>query len=218
MFLFELVCGLLLDFGVFSGFREMEKGFLNNNSASKGLNTAGKSGTNVSSSSSLADQTKLNTVVTMDVDTSAVVANEGPIITDWTTDDGDVNFDTRVDTSAHDTSVHNTDASTSPKVTKSSFANVVNATRSVQIVNFRALVNEDRVDNHDTMLPMAAMKKVLTRYDNTLVGYFLGKTIAFPLVKNYVTNTWGKFGLQKLMKNGDGVYLFKFATKEEGVD
>jgi hypothetical protein len=102
-------------------------------------------------------------------------------------------------------------------VTNSSFANVVNATRNVRIVNFRALVSEDRVDNHDTMLPMAAMKKVLSRYDNTLAGYFLGKTIAFPLVQNYVTNTWGKFGLQKLMKNSDGVYLFKFATKE-GVD
>jgi hypothetical protein len=153
----------------------------------------------------------------MDVDTCPVVANEGPIITDWTADDGDVNLVTLVDMSAHDTFVRNTDASTSPKVTNSSFANVVNATRNVQIVNFRALIIEDRVDNHDTMLPMAAMKKVLSRYDNTLVGYFLGKTFAFPLVQKYVTNTWEKFGLQKVMKNGDGVYLFKFATKE-GVD
>ena len=67
-------------------------------------------------------------------------------------------------------------------------------------VNFRALVNEDRVDNHDTMLPMAAINKVLSRYDNTLVGYFLVKTIVFSLVQNFVTNSWGKFGFQKLMK------------------
>ncbi|PWA56588.1 hypothetical protein CTI12_AA421110 [Artemisia annua] len=61
--------------------------------------------------------------------------------------------------------MRNTDASTSPKVTNSSFANVVNATRNVQIVNFRALINEDRVDNHDTMLPMAAMKKLFVYFE-----------------------------------------------------
>lgn len=157
--------------------------------------------------------------------------NQGPIITEWTSDDGDVNLNTRVDNATsktHSANTTNGDGSVKsnehvglglvPKVdSPTSFANVINATRMVPKVNFRALVNEDRVANHDTMLPMAAMKKVLSRYDNTLVGYFLGKTIAFPLVQNYVTNTWGKFGLQKLMKNDDGVFLFKFATKE-GMD
>ncbi|PWA50467.1 glycosyl hydrolases family 31 protein [Artemisia annua] len=42
-----------------------------------------------------------------------------------------------------------------------SFANIINATRMVPKVNFRALINENRVDNHYTMLPMAAMKKFL---------------------------------------------------------
>ncbi|GKD43560.1 putative reverse transcriptase domain, reverse transcriptase zinc-binding domain protein [Tanacetum coccineum] len=37
--------------------------------------------------------------------------------------------------------------------------------------------------------------------------------LAFPIVQNYVKNTWGIFGLQKLMRNDDGVFLFKFATK-----
>ena len=61
------------------------------------------------------------------------------------------------------------------------------------------------------------MESVLGRYENTLVGFFVGKTIAFPIVQNHVTNTWGKFGLKKLMKNDAGVFLFNFDSKE-GVD
>ncbi|GJY69652.1 reverse transcriptase domain-containing protein [Tanacetum coccineum] len=38
--------------------------------------------------------------------------------------------------------------------------------------------------------------------------------LAFTIVQNYVNNTWAKFGLQKLMKNDDGVFLFKFASKD----
>nr|GEV93826.1 hypothetical protein [Tanacetum cinerariifolium] len=55
---------------------------------------------------------------------------------------------------------------------------------------------------------------VKCKCDNTLVGYFLGKNIAFSLVKNYVNNKWSKFGLTDLMKTDDGVFLFKFASKE----
>ncbi|GJX44062.1 mutator type transposase [Tanacetum coccineum] len=38
------------------------------------------------------------------------------------------------------------------------------------------------------------------------------KSLAFPVVQSYVNNIWGKFGLQKPMKNDDGVYLFKFSS------
>ncbi|GJW36235.1 reverse transcriptase domain-containing protein [Tanacetum coccineum] len=51
------------------------------------------------------------------------------------------------------------------------------------------------------------------RYDNSLVGFFVGKNLAFPVVQNYVNNVWSKFGLEKLMKSDDGVYLFKFSSK-----
>lgn len=95
-----------------------------------------------------------------------------------------------------------------------SFANVVTPECVIRKVNFRPFVNETHIDNHDTVLPKAAMEGVLNRYDNNLVGFFVGKNIAFPLVQNYVTNTWGKFGLKKLMKNDDGVFLFKFDSKE----
>nr|GEV35056.1 hypothetical protein [Tanacetum cinerariifolium] len=79
--------------------------------------------------------------------------------------------------------------------------------------NFRILMSEERIENHDIVLPKAAIDKVINRYENSLVGFFVGKSVAFPIVQNYVKNTWGQFGLEKLMKSDDGVFLFKFGSK-----
>ncbi|GJX03255.1 reverse transcriptase domain, reverse transcriptase zinc-binding domain protein [Tanacetum coccineum] len=80
-------------------------------------------------------------------------------------------------------------------------------------INFRSFLNEEKVESSDCVLPRGVADVVKIRYENTLVGYFLGKNLAFKLVQNYVNNTWSKFGFQKLMKTDDGVYLFKFSTK-----
>nr|GEV07164.1 hypothetical protein [Tanacetum cinerariifolium] len=84
-------------------------------------------------------------------------------------------------------------------------------------INFRTLICEEQLSNHDTVLPKAAKERVMLRYANTLVGYFVGKSLAFQLVQNYVNNTWAKFSLSKLMKTDNGVFLFKFYTKR-GMD
>ncbi|GJU70778.1 zinc finger, CCHC-type containing protein [Tanacetum coccineum] len=80
-----------------------------------------------------------------------------------------------------------------------------------KMLNFRSLVNEEKVDNADFVLPRDAMVKVKRNFENSLVGYFIGKILAFQIVQNYVTNTWSKFGFEKVMKNDDGIFLFKFA-------
>ncbi|GJZ71296.1 hypothetical protein Tco_0635147 [Tanacetum coccineum] len=80
-------------------------------------------------------------------------------------------------------------------------------------LNFWSFVNEEKVENYDIVLPRDAIDKVKNKYENSLVGYFIGKSLAFPIVQNYVNNTWGKFGLQKLMRNDDGIFLFKFSDK-----
>ncbi|GJY80087.1 hypothetical protein Tco_0492838 [Tanacetum coccineum] len=95
-----------------------------------------------------------------------------------------------------------------------SFASILNSEQVNKKVNFRSFVNEERMENSYTVLPKAAMESVKNRYVNSLVGYFVGKSLAFPVVRNYVNNTWGKFGLQKVMRNDDGVFMFKFASKE----
>ncbi|GJZ02490.1 reverse transcriptase domain-containing protein [Tanacetum coccineum] len=92
-----------------------------------------------------------------------------------------------------------------------SFANLFNDMGGVMDSNKASALK--KVENSDIVLPRDAIDKVKNKYENSLVGYFIGKSLAFPIVQNYVNNTWGKFGLQKLMRNDDGIFLFKFADK-----
>ncbi|GKD81476.1 hypothetical protein Tco_1348315, partial [Tanacetum coccineum] len=103
---------------------------------------------------------------------------------------------------------------------KPSFATVVNGAievRSTPKLNFRAMVNPDKVEHSDFILPIAAINAVKHKFDNTLVGFFVGKKVAFLLVKNYVMNTWNKFGFEKAMCDDDGVFYFKF-TSSNGLE
>ncbi|GKA34484.1 reverse transcriptase domain-containing protein [Tanacetum coccineum] len=95
--------------------------------------------------------------------------------------------------------------------TKGSFASMVQPVEKK--LNFRAFVNDIKASDYDCVLPQVAMEKVKGRYENSIVGYFLGKDIAFQVVQNYVTNTWSKFGFQKITRTDEGVYLFKFTSK-----
>ncbi|GKA52832.1 retrovirus-related pol polyprotein from transposon TNT 1-94 [Tanacetum coccineum] len=59
-----------------------------------------------------------------------------------------------------------------------SFANLFNADCSKQKVNFRSLVNEEKVETFDTVLPMAAMDKVKHKFEKLMKtddGVFLFK-------------------------------------------
>ncbi|GJW25656.1 zinc knuckle CX2CX4HX4C containing protein [Tanacetum coccineum] len=62
-------------------------------------------------------------------------------------------------------------------------------------------------------IPMVAVEEVSSRFSNTLYGYFIGKRLAFPLVENYVKNTWAKFGLKRTQLHED-FFMFQFNTKE----
>ncbi|GJU81522.1 ribonuclease H-like domain-containing protein [Tanacetum coccineum] len=128
----------------------------------------------------------------------------------------------------------------SPLMKKGSYASVVHTSEQITSTNedsnsgvqsgdthsmpvvakkiyFRSLVNEEKVENADIVLPMSAIEKVKNRFANTLVGFFVGKTMAIHIVQNYIKNTWEQFGFKNLMKNDDGVFLFKFDSKE-GLD
>ncbi|GJR37696.1 retrovirus-related pol polyprotein from transposon TNT 1-94 [Tanacetum coccineum] len=98
-----------------------------------------------------------------------------------------------------------------------SFANVVSASTPKSKLNFRTQFNEDKVEETDFVLPLAAVEVVKHKFDNTLVGFFVGQKVAFPLVKNYIMNTWSKFGVQKVMRDDEGVYYYKFDSPN-GVD
>ncbi|GJU01387.1 hypothetical protein Tco_1111725 [Tanacetum coccineum] len=54
---------------------------------------------------------------------------------------------------------------------------------------------------------------VSARFANTLYGYFIGDRLAFPLVENYVNNTWAKYGLKRIQLH-ENFFMFQFNTKE----
>ncbi|GJY07577.1 nucleotide-binding alpha-beta plait domain-containing protein [Tanacetum coccineum] len=80
-----------------------------------------------------------------------------------------------------------------------SFANLLNADCSHKKVHFRSFVNEEKVEDYDTVLPRYAIDKVKNKYENSLVGYFIGKSLVFlgwnkylnrvPLILNKWTPT-----------------------------
>nr|GEY95170.1 hypothetical protein [Tanacetum cinerariifolium] len=45
---------------------------------------------------------------------------------------------------------------------------------------------------------LSQIENVNARFVNTLYGYFIGDRLAFPLVENYVKNTWAKYGLKRI--------------------
>ncbi|XP_071699756.1 uncharacterized protein [Rutidosis leptorrhynchoides] len=100
-----------------------------------------------------------------------------------------------------------------------SFAEALNGNsqKSNKKVNFRFIEPlSNKEEDIDVELPISSVLEVNERYSNTLYGYFLGKRIAYPVVKNYVTNVWKKFGLEKIMMNARGFFFFKF-TSESGL-
>ncbi|GKC42863.1 hypothetical protein Tco_1060585, partial [Tanacetum coccineum] len=75
-----------------------------------------------------------------------------------------------------------------------------------------AIYNEEKVEDTDFVLPVENVLAARNKFANSLVGFFVGKSVAFPLVQNYVKNTWGKYGFQKVISDDDGVFYFKFTS------
>ncbi|GJZ60089.1 putative reverse transcriptase domain-containing protein [Tanacetum coccineum] len=94
-----------------------------------------------------------------------------------------------------------------------SFASLLRPKEVTNKLRFRTLVNKEKVECFDCVLPKAAANLVKSRYENSIVGFFVGKDPTFPVVQNYVLNIWSKFGFEKIARNDNGVYLFKFASK-----
>ncbi|GKD34003.1 hypothetical protein Tco_1249512 [Tanacetum coccineum] len=54
------------------------------------------------------------------------------------------------------------------------------------------------------------------RFANTDYDFFLGKRVAYPVVANYVKNTWGKYGLVKSMfSSSTGLFSFQFSSMDD---
>ena len=51
-------------------------------------------------------------------------------------------------------------------------------------------------------------------WNNTLVGYFIGKRLPYSLVRNFSARLWNKAGLFSMHATDSGYFFFKFNSKE----
>ncbi|GKB55079.1 putative reverse transcriptase domain-containing protein, partial [Tanacetum coccineum] len=96
---------------------------------------------------------------------------------------------------------------------KQSFASIFKKPTTSKAVKLTEMKNDEVVHGANVAIPLAAVKEISNRFQNTLYGYFIGKRLAFPLVENYVKNAWAKFGLERVMLT-NGLFFFQYATHE----
>ncbi|GJZ89184.1 reverse transcriptase domain, reverse transcriptase zinc-binding domain protein [Tanacetum coccineum] len=84
-------------------------------------------------------------------------------------------------------------------------------------VNFRTLFTPGG-NGIDVVVPVESIRAISEQFANTSYVFFLGKQVAYPVVANYVRNTWGKYGLVRLMFNSStGLFSFQFSSMD-GLD
>ncbi|GJR37807.1 reverse transcriptase domain-containing protein [Tanacetum coccineum] len=70
----------------------------------------------------------------------------------------------------------------------------------------------------DVVVPVESIRAISDRFANMAYGFFSGKRVAYPVVANYVRNTWVKYGLVRLMLNSStGILSFQFSSMD-GLD
>ncbi|GKA49084.1 hypothetical protein Tco_0742042, partial [Tanacetum coccineum] len=72
--------------------------------------------------------------------------------------------------------------------------NIVKGNTSQKNVNFQPLF-KPAGNGLDVYVPKESVSVTNERLNNTVYGFFLSKRVVYPVVENYVKNTWGKFVL-----------------------
>ncbi|GJT15314.1 zinc knuckle CX2CX4HX4C containing protein [Tanacetum coccineum] len=79
--------------------------------------------------------------------------------------------------------------------------------------NFIPLVVDPVFDGVNISIPRKVVKKVSTRFEHTLYGYFIGKRMAFQVVEYYARNNWTKPRLKRIMMNTTCFFFFKLDSR-----
>ncbi|GKC45112.1 cytokinin dehydrogenase 3-like protein, partial [Tanacetum coccineum] len=99
---------------------------------------------------------------------------------------------------------------------KSSYANITGKPNGNK-VNVRTLFTPGG-NGIDVVVLVDSIRAISERFANTAYGFFLGKKVAYPVVANYVRNTWGKYGLVRSMfSSSTGLFSFQFSSMD-GLD
>ncbi|GJS58734.1 retrotransposon protein, putative, unclassified [Tanacetum coccineum] len=176
----------------------MERGFLSSKGCGGGRGVKEKSGG--STSSNVATNTHGSTK-----DTTQVTAADGPVLS-------------RSGGHMVDENVGQTPSNSTDNPNKgTSYANLFTDESCKKSVNFCNLFTsgENKVD---VVVLVESIRAISERFANTAYGFFLGNRVAYPVVANYVRNTWGKYGLVKSMLNSSTrIFTFHFNSLE-GLD
>nr|GEW36024.1 hypothetical protein [Tanacetum cinerariifolium] len=98
-----------------------------------------------------------------------------------------------------------------------SYANLFTGGPSRKAMNFCTLFTLGG-NGVDVVVLVESIRPISERFANTTYGFFLEKHVAYPIVANYVRNTWGKYGQVKSMLNSStGIFSFQFSSME-GLD
>ncbi|GKD76249.1 hypothetical protein Tco_1334531, partial [Tanacetum coccineum] len=70
----------------------------------------------------------------------------------------------------------------------------------------------------DVVVPVESIRAICDRFANRAYGFFLGKRVVYPVIANYVRNTWGKYGLVRSMfSSSTRLFFFQFSSMD-GLD
>ncbi|GKE45810.1 hypothetical protein Tco_1473094, partial [Tanacetum coccineum] len=72
-----------------------------------------------------------------------------------------------------------------------SYANLFTGGPSRKAINFGTLF-KTAGNGVDVVVPMESIRVISERFANTTYGFFFRKRVAYPIVANYVRNTWDK--------------------------
>ncbi|GKD88446.1 hypothetical protein Tco_1363953 [Tanacetum coccineum] len=96
---------------------------------------------------------------------------------------------------------------------KSLYANITSKP-SGKKVNVRTLFTPGG-NGIDVVVLVDSIRAISERFANTAYGFFLGKKVAYPVVANYVGNTYGKYGLVRSMfSSSSGLFSFQFSSMD----
>ncbi|GJS30736.1 putative reverse transcriptase domain-containing protein [Tanacetum coccineum] len=94
---------------------------------------------------------------------------------------------------------------------KSSYANVTGKPSGKKL-NIRTLFTPGG-NGIDVVVPVESIRAISDHFANTTYGFFLGKQVAYPVVANYVRNTWGKYGLvHSMFSVSTRLFSFQFSS------
>nr|GEU60823.1 hypothetical protein [Tanacetum cinerariifolium] len=81
-----------------------------------------------------------------------------------------------------------------------SFLNAVTNDAPKPKINFRTLINEERVEDLDFILPMETIIMAQAKFANTLVGYFIGKPIMLDaFTSKMCADQWRRLGFARAL-------------------